>query len=251
VGFTYSDSYEAQCLILPIVRAIRPMAVKGYRKIRTGRISDGGYVMLNDFLGIHAAYSLGISDDVSWDSDMAMRDIDVWQYDHTIERVPYSHPRFHWIKLGISSRAENGFETLPNLIERNGHSASDLILKCDIEGAEWDVFSSMTPSQIAPFKQIIIETHGWGHIVEDQTFADRVAKAIENLTANHKVIHAHANNCAAYCIIGGVPVPAVLELTFVRERDYEIVESAETFPTRLDASCTSKHADLQLGHFKF
>ena len=56
--------------------------------IRIGRRNDGGYVMLNEFDGKIAAYSFGICDDVSWDSDIASRNIPCYMYDHTIEALP-------------------------------------------------------------------------------------------------------------------------------------------------------------------
>ena len=81
--------------------------------------------------------------------------------------------------------------------------------------------------------------------------AAKVERAISNLAAGHSLIHVHANNNAGYAIVGAVPIPAVLELSFVRSADYRLRPSTETFPTRLDAACTSARADFQLGTFRF
>lgn len=44
---------------------MEPYELVGFEKIRVGRNNDGGYVMVDDFDGIEAAYSIGINDDVS------------------------------------------------------------------------------------------------------------------------------------------------------------------------------------------
>ena len=65
--------------------------------LRIGRAYDGGYVMVDDFDNC-VAYSFGISDDVSWDFDIAKRGIDVYMYDHTIDSLPVYDERFHFFK---------------------------------------------------------------------------------------------------------------------------------------------------------
>jgi hypothetical protein len=78
----------AHQMALSVLRPLRPHRVDGLDKVRLGRFFDGGYVMLDAFDGVLAAYSLGINDDVSWDLDMAARGVPVFQYDHTIEAPP-------------------------------------------------------------------------------------------------------------------------------------------------------------------
>lgn len=68
--------------------------------IRVGRHGDGGYLMLNYMQG-GIAYSFGINDDVSWDTDMANYGYDVYMYDHTIDRLPLDNPNFHFHKCGL------------------------------------------------------------------------------------------------------------------------------------------------------
>lgn len=117
---------EAMHTALTFGRLLRPHRVEGPRKIRVGRIFDGGYVMLDAFDGIEAAYLLGINDEVSWDLDIAARGIPVIQFHHTIERLPAEHELFHWERIGIAHKAdpERSLDTLTNVMSRNGHSLS-------------------------------------------------------------------------------------------------------------------------------
>ena len=123
-----------------IMGRLEPMRAPEHRKIRVGKECDGGYVMLDDFTGIVAAYSIGISDEVSRDLDIAQRGIEVFQYDHTIPSAPLRHARLHWTRKGLGADVTADLETLPRLLEMNRHvGCGDLILKVDVEG-EWIFF---------------------------------------------------------------------------------------------------------------
>lgn len=252
-GFAYTDAAEHQERILSILRLLRPFEAVGSRKIRLGRDYDGGYVMLDDFDGICAAYSLGIKDDASWDSEIAERGIEVFQYDHTIDAPPATHPLFHWKRTGICGVGEETepYDSLPNIMQANAHhNGNDLILKMDIEGAEWSVFGSMPAPLLATFRQIVCEFHGFQHVT-DEAFYLRALGAARNLSRHHRVVHVHANNNTAFAIVGGVPVPACLELTFARIEDHPLEPSREMFPTPLDMPCFPGRADYQLGRFEY
>lgn len=249
-GFLYDDDAALQAEILPLLRGFRPFkALKG-EKIRIGRETDGGYVMLDDFKGIQAAYSFGINDDVSWDRDIVDRKIDVFQYDHTITALPEQHPRFHWFKLGLSGTSGGDYRTLPELIQQNGHAnLNDMLLKMDIEGHEWASLACLPEGYLKRFRQMTFELHGFQHTAEPD-FRATWLLAMKRLTENHKLIHVHANNNSAYAIVGGIPIPAVLEVTMIRN-DVKSVPSSETFPTALDRPCWPHRADYLLGTFAF
>jgi hypothetical protein len=248
--FNYNCDPDVQKRILPILRKLRPHKVKAASKIRVGRDYDGGYVMVDDFEGVKIAYSLGIKDDVSWDLHIADRGIDVFQYDHTIDALPVQHARFHWAKTGIGASEANEIETLDRVIAKNGHQGQmDMLLKCDIEGYEWDVFAGLSTSTLDAFRQIVIEVHYLQNL-HDPYFCDKVRRAIDQLTAKHRVVHVHGNNCVAMAIVGGLAIPAVLELTLVRVDDRRAVSpSHEVFPTALDMPCCKTSADYWLGSF--
>ena len=244
---------EANLMARSFMRLLRPHRVEGMSKIRLGRLYDGGYVMLDKFDGIEAAYSVGVNDDVSWDLDIAVRGIPLRQYDHTIAGLPMHHELFNWEKVGISWHAdpERSLETIPNLLERNGHGAStDLLLKCDIEGHEWEVLSRLSSRVLAQFQQIVIEVHSV-HKLRHMAFAHVACAALRNLALTHRVVHVHGNNFAPFTVVGGVPIPDVMELTFARLDLGAFSVSDEVFPGPLDMPCHSKEADLFLGRFTF
>ena len=240
-------------MVLNTLRLLRPHQVAGLDKIRLGRFFDGGYVMLDSFDKVEAAYSLGINDDVSWDLDVANRGIPIFQYDHTIAQLPAAHELFNWQKTGIAAErnADLKLETIPNIIAQNGHElCHELLLKCDIEGYEWQVFSTMPKTILKKFRQIVIELHGFDRLA-DMRFANLVRSSLFNLTVSHRVVHVHANNFAPWAVVGGVPVPSVMEISFARLDHGDFSVSDEVFPTLLDMPCHSKESDFYLGRFAF
>jgi len=232
---------------------LRPQDVAGGRMVRKGRDFDGGYVMLDHGLKNATAYSLGINDDVSWDMDMVKLGCDVYQYDHTIDALPYDHPRMHWHKIGIADRMTEDptFATIAALIERNGHESHDnLIVKMDIEGTEWALLQTIAEKTLLQFSQIIIEFH-WMNYIDETFHVRRFVNALETLNRTHQLVHLHANNCGGLILAGGVILPETFEVTYVRRRDHTFVPCTKVFPTELDMPCNHAAADYFLGAIGF
>ena len=83
---------------------IKPKEILGKKKVRIGKESDGGYVLLNDLEKIKFAYSFGISNEISFDKYLADLNIDIFMYDHTIEKLPFTNQKFHWKKIGLTEK---------------------------------------------------------------------------------------------------------------------------------------------------
>lgn len=208
-GFLYDDSDRVQHTVLAILKRLEPMRAVERQKIRIGKECDGGYVMLDDFDGITAAYSVGICDEVSWDLYMAERGIEVFQYDHTIDGLPLQHARFHWSKKGLGASVTADLETLPRLVEMNGHRGrSDLLLKCDIEGCEWKVLAALPSDCLRQFKQIVLEIHYLERLTEPD-FAKLVERAVAVLTADHQAAELAERGLGAQ--VGKVTQPKVFD----------------------------------------
>jgi hypothetical protein len=227
---------------------LRPMDAVGKRLIRKGRPHDGGYAMIDHGLQGAIAYSLGINDDVSWDLDMAAMGCQIYQYDHTIDRLPVDHPNFHWFKKGIaaSPSADGMLDRLDDLIAHNGHAGrSDLILKMDIEGFEWEVFEAMAPQMLAQFSQITLEAHSLA--LADAPLHKKIVGALSKLYAVHQPVHVHANNHGYVGVIGGVMIPDTMEVTYVRRADHCFMPCARMFPSEIDMACRPDVPDFFLG----
>ena len=138
------------------------MEVLGYNKIRIGSKADGGYIFLNDLKNIKIAYSFGIASEISFEKELADKNIDIFMYDHTINNLPFGNSKFHWKKIGLCGKniSQNNMNTLPELIKENGHSKEEnMILKIDIESYEWEVLQDLPINIMKQFKYIVGEFH--------------------------------------------------------------------------------------------
>lgn len=234
-----------------IVALLRPMDAIGFNLVRKGRPYDGGYVMLNAGLECAPVYSIGISDDVSWDSDMAALGCDVFQYDHTVPFLPAQNPKFHFarIGLGVADTTDGVFRSLASMLASNGHSdRHDVILKMDIENAEWDVLESASDTILNQFSQIIIELHELTCRENSQRMA-QITRVLRRLASIHQPVHVHANNFGRLFYAGGVALPECVEVAYVRRAEHRFAPCAHRLPCALDMPCNPAAADYPLDGF--
>lgn len=222
---------------------IRPVEAIDTRRERLGRPNDGGYVIVSDLQPNQPVYSLGISDDVSFDLDLAERGHDIYMYDHTIEGLPVAHPRFHFYKRAI----DTGAGSLQAILAENGHSErDDVILKMDIEHAEYDVIPATPPAVLRQFKQIVIELHWITDVAKDNLYPS-IISTLRALRRDHDAVHIHANNYGETRYVDCLPLPGCIELTLLRRDSYRFQPTSEYFPTPLDMPNNPKKGDLQIG----
>jgi hypothetical protein len=241
---------QLQARTLAVARALEPKQAVGFRKVRLGRDFDGGYILLDDFVDIGAALSFGVSDDVSWDLDIAARNILVHQFDHTVERSPVDNPLFRFYRQRVSGTVVPGAVSLDSIVERCLAGCERAILKIDIEGDEWEVFKSASPASLERFSQIVCEFHALKH-AGDVGWSEYFQDTLTKLRAVFEVVHVHGNNAGPFVNIANVVLPDLLEVTFANRRYYEFAETNEIFPTALDQPNLPAGPDMRLGCFKF
>lgn len=253
MDYDLAEDQELQDRLRSLMALIRPMQAVGVNKQRYGRDWDGGYVILNTAEKAQIVYSLGISDDVSFDEVMANFGAEVFQYDHTVDGPPKSHPKFHFQKIGIAASDDwlPNMKRLDSLVKINKHQeCQDMFLKMDIEGHEWSTYDEIDPAVLSLFDQIVCEFHGSKHF-RNNDYLSRAERAFTKLNASHQVVHVHGNNNAEMPVIAGMAIPDVFELTFARRSRYEFINSPDTFPTKLDMPCTPARPELVLGSFVY
>lgn len=229
-----------------LLQVKKPLSQK-WELCRVGKQDDGGYVMLNNFEDSKAAYSFGICDDVSWDKFMAELGYDVYMYDHTIDKLPEENGKFHWQKIGLGGiydKEHPELRTLPMLLEDNGHlEEKHIILKMDIEGAEWECFSRLEGRYLEQFDQIVLELHG----MNDLDRMDIMEKSLSRLNESHQLVHIHGNNCVPYKMAAGRVMPDVVECTYLKKDVCGFSDEEQIFPNELDRANNVSWPDIFLG----
>lgn len=172
---------------------IKPVKLSNCEFERVGDANDGGYVICKNLLGsARALYSYGISGSDQWGCTLSARlKLPVHQYDcFNTTRPPCegATPVFHDECVGPSRKTEDNrlFDTIEAQIGRNGDAGKRIIMKIDVEGAEWPSFLVTPDSVLQQIDQLSVEFHG----VEDSGLADVFRK----LAKVFYVVNVHYNN---------------------------------------------------------
>jgi hypothetical protein len=230
-------------------RYLCPMIANDAEFIRIGREGDGGYVMVDDFIGVGHGVSIGIGTELSWDLSMADRGIKMLLVDHTIPELAATHPNFKFERVGLGTLDSDAPDLAPlsKIIELAGLDTSEkAILKIDVEGHEWEALIETDSAEFKKFSQIVIELHGLADYSDHDAHLRRLY-VLRNLAATHQVVHLHANNWGGYKIVGGKPVPDVVECTWVRRDLFTFSEfDRNSLQVHKDVPNNADKADIEI-----
>src|SRR5437867_10277137 len=151
-----------------ILAELQPVALKNCTLKRFGSASDGGYLMFENLIEpLDAGYSYGVGRNDDWGCEVSRRyNAPVHQYDCFDPARPTCNGGtfvFHNECVGdrTGHRESRFFDTLENQIRKNGDTGRHLIIKMDIEGAEWDSLLAAPENLLASIPQITTETPGY------------------------------------------------------------------------------------------
>lgn len=213
--------------------------------VRIGSCSDGGYVMLDDFEAVDTCLSFGIGGEISWEREILKKGIDrIYCYDPNIDNLPIDDDRLLFYKQGIagSDSAQGNYKSMATIINDIGAHSNNLILKMDVEGAEWEFVSQTNPEIFALFKQMTFELHGLTDINREEEILDCLSK----LRETHIPVWIHGNNAGIAEISGDYAVSEMLEITYARKKDYHFSKIPYDCPISIDFPNVSYFDDICL-----
>lgn len=195
---------------------IQPVHVSNCELRRFGEPYDGGYPLCANLLSrVQAGYSYGISGYDGWGCEVSRRlHIPVHQYDCFDLRQPScpdGQTVFHGECIGTAKADQDGrpFETLSNQFAHNGDASRPIVMKIDVEGAEWDAFLLAPESTLSQIDQLDVEFHG----VDEAKYVE----AMRRLKQFFYVAHLHFNNFS--CDASLAPFPSwAFEVLLVNKR---------------------------------
>lgn len=190
--------------------------------IRKGNQSDGGYVICNKIKsGSTYLLSLGVGDNITFETELNTDLAHTIFVDHSILTLPNPLPNSTFINKKVSTIT--GIKTINlqdciNMIPKN----VDAILKIDIEGSEWDSLANLDSTKLSRFTQIVGEFHNFHEIYQHEYFM-KVLNTLKKINQTHVNINLHPNNWSNFMIINGIPIPDVVELTFIRKDLFDLL----------------------------
>jgi hypothetical protein len=237
-------NYQSRQNRTELLALLQPVALSNCQLERFGEANDGGYLMCGNLLrDVQSAYSYGIAGYDKWGCDISSRlPVPVHQYDcfnTTRPACSAGDTVFHAECVADSARIEEGrlFDAIHNQFAKNGDSSKSIVMKIDVEGAEWDSFLSAPDHVFEQIDQLAVEFHG--------SHQQKFVTVVRRLKEFFEVAHLHFNNFS--CTDRLDPFPSwAYEVLFVNKRLAMVDHSrpAER-PHPLDAPNTLTLPDCQ------
>jgi hypothetical protein len=239
-------------MVFDALSLLMPFDLPGEGKVRIGEPGDGGYVLVDRLRPSQPVISFGIGPSTNFEMDMAERGHDILLFDHTIDALPATHPRFTWFREGVADVSDPEHALFPLAVHMDKLPAGGVapILKMDVEGVEWAVLGGAPPELLTRFEQIALELHGLSTL-DEPAFNASAQAALRNLAAHFTLCHVHANNFSPVRMVGGFPVPEGLEVTYIRSDLVTRAPSATIYPTPVDTPNYHYWPDHLLWYFPF
>lgn len=211
--------------------AIRPVTLRNCALERFGGRNDGSYLMCGNLLDrVESGYSYGIGGTDRWGCEVSRRaEVPMHQYDCFNANRPscwLGDTTFHDECVGAKAETMDGrvFDSIANQLAKNGDTGKHLVMKIDVEGAEWDTILAMSDETLSRIDQLAVEFHwdpdptlGWAN-------DPRYLAAINHLKRFFEIAHLHTNNIT--CVGDLAPFPGfAFEILFVN-KSLAVVDSA-------------------------
>lgn len=229
---------------------LRP-SENGFELIRAGSEADGGYLVPNDLIGISKIISGGCDTDWSFEKFF----LEKYQIESIIidriAKIPRDlSPRIEYIDAWLGEGNSTEFVSLVSILDKIAEAKeNELLLKLDIEGAEFSELNRIAENDLKKFRILVIEFHGLDRIVNREFYSSVVSPVFRKIVKNFDLVHSHANNCCGAIKIHGLLIPRVMELTFhnrsrrldpLKPRKIPHQLDAPNDPTKLDINWTAR-----------
>ena len=249
------------CLVQPkfnsscLYNYLNTKKVKGKTRKLLGGKKSTSYVLIDEFDKIKIAYSFGIGAPdwyIEFDKELAVRNIDVYMYDHTIDKIAYENPKFHFHKIGITGKNKKNpmLKSLEEILKENKHlNEKDMILKVDVEYSEWESFVYFPEELLKNFRFLLFEFHFTNKNL------DIYSKVLAKLSKYHQAFYVHCVNCGKVIQIGDIRICNTLEVSYIIKEGHEFEVDDSIYPVpELDTKCSknkNKVLDFNDNIFKY
>lgn len=188
---------------------------------RIGSTFDGGYFLPANYTQIDGVISAGIGDDNNFEYEFANLGRKVLQFDPTILTPPLDHHNMEFIPKYVNRdfNLNDCFSLYSSIF---GQDLKEALLKIDIEGSEWELFTKVNESKnqldfIPNVHTLVIEFHGMSQIYNQRKW-EMIEESLQTILSHFKPIFISGNNSRPFFQMGGVPLLDVFEVTFVRRK---------------------------------
>lgn len=225
--YTGDISNFSEILFIPKLKQLEVFQTVHPKK-RIGKENDGGYVIVDLPCSYDVILSGGVADDISFETEFVkLYKVPCFAYDE--QAIVPSTPSVKILHKNIN--------TINNLKE-HFETYSNIFVKMDIEGGEYEWLKSISEDDMKKIKQMVIEIHSpidWS--------------CLYKLSRTHQIVHFHANNYAPLITVCGRDIPSVFECTYILKQGS--VPNSDPIPSLLDQPNDKNKADICLYGYPF
>ena len=224
VAWQATDTRRAHSHRVALLAELEPVVLRNCTLKRFGSANDGGYLVCDNLgQGIQSAYSYGVGPNDEFGCQVSSRyNVRVHQYDcFDLTRPSCQAGAFIFHEECIGPRPQRDgpreFDTLQNHISRNLDTGKRLIVKIDVEGAEWESLLATPDSVLDQIDQMPMELH--------LANESRALEVVRKLKRKFYLVNVHFNNMS--CAPELEPFPArAFQVLWVNKRLGALDESA-------------------------
>jgi len=226
-----------------IIKKLLPYET-GINLIRLGEDGDGGYLIPNDLDNLDKNYSAGVGLLTKFENDLQKNyqiNSKMLDFNDINQNILPKNSEFLKKKLSLFSN-ENQI-TINDWIDDEDE---EIILKIDIEGDEYMNLASIEHEKLAKVRILIVEFHDLRNL-KNLIFLRNFDKIISKLNHFFYPCHLHINNMSKVKDIGGLKIPDMLEITFLRkDRVKNFNSKYSKLPNKLDKKTVKNKDELIL-----
>jgi len=209
----------------------------GYKLVRIGSNTDGGYLIPDILDQIEFCFSPGVGKTSSFEDHLKKFNIKSFLTDGTVN---YNGTHDFTKKNLCSFNDENNITLETWLNDKIKDKSNDrLLLQMDIESHEIEVLCDVKINTLKRFKCIVIEFHNFHDIINP--IALKIYSSIFNkILKTHFIVHMHPNNISRVLTINKNYISNLYEITFINKKIAKYIKKISyEMPHKLDKKCCS------------
>ncbi len=229
---------ERRRMVFEVLSWLVPYDLPGERKVRIGA-QDRGWVLVDRMRPAQPVVSFGNETSGTpggFERAMSERGHNVWVIAPTTAAAAHVAGITH-VREGLAGHDDpaRALFSLESHLARLPAGSDAPIIKLDLGGGEWEALVAAPEALLARAEQLALAIH-FNQQLGSPAFNAQVQAVLGKLCRGFTLCHVRADPLTEIRVLGGFPVLAALELTWIRSDLVERAPSATLYPTPLDRS---------------
>lgn len=217
-GVYLSNSKYAEPSVIQFYKGLEFCSLKeGQMKI--GESGDGGYFIPETLIYNANCFSGGVGPSSLFELELAKRGGRVYCYDASVLGLPHPHEKVVFLKKFLGASQSDNFTTLNHeMSEEKIQNSKNLIVKLDIEGAEYEVLLALRPDIIERVRILVVEFHYLTNLFDPMS-SMLINAVFKKLLQTHVIYNIQNNPTHRNNKKFGFEINRTLEICFINKVD--------------------------------